>query len=63
MANSQDSTQDENDAARVQRLTQTPGLDPVLKQQLETTLHAGYEFNAKYAKYGVARTGRCTKTM
>ncbi|MEM9838020.1 MAG: hypothetical protein AAF830_02585 [Pseudomonadota bacterium] len=53
MSNSQDSTHLENDAARVERLTQAPCLDPVLKQQLETTLHASYEFNAKYAKYGV----------
>lgn len=28
----------------------TVGLDPVLKRQLETELHAGYAFNAKHAK-------------
>lgn len=27
--------------------------DPVLREQIETSLHAGYAWNAKYAKYGV----------
>lgn len=50
-------TEDEDtvqEGERVLRLAGSPGsLDPVLREQIETSLHAGYAWNAKYAKYGV----------
>ena len=42
------------EAERLQRLGASPdGFDPVLRDQIETSLHAGYAWNAKYAKYGI----------
>ncbi|MEL7042510.1 MAG: hypothetical protein AAGL90_13375 [Pseudomonadota bacterium] len=43
-------TYDKSAFAKRAAKTETVGLDPVLKQQLETELHAGYAFNAKHAK-------------
>lgn len=37
-------------SALAKQATETVGLDPVLKGQLETELHAGYAFNAQHAK-------------
>jgi hypothetical protein len=44
----------DDEAERLQRLSVSPdGFDPALRDQIETSLHAGYAWNAKYAKYGV----------
>lgn len=44
----------DEETERLQRLAVSPdGFDPVLRDQIETSLHAGYAWKAKYAKYGV----------
>lgn len=44
-------TNDKKTLAKLAANADTVGLDPVLKRQLETELHAGYAFNAKTAKW------------
>lgn len=44
---------DSKAAQKLEENADKTGLDPVVKRQLETSLHAGYEFNAKTAHYGV----------
>lgn len=51
MTEDEDTTQEGD---RLQRLAGSQGgFDPLLREQIETSLHAGYAWNAKYAKYGV----------
>ncbi len=45
-----------SDAELIRRLAEhaeDSGLDPVLRRQIETSLHGVYEFNAETAKYGI----------
>lgn len=44
-------TKDQKVIAKLATNAESVGLDPVLKRQLETELHAGYAFNAKTAKW------------
>ena len=44
-------TKDQKAIAKLAANADPVGLDPVLKRQLETELHAGYAFNAKTAKW------------
>lgn len=44
----------DEETERLLRLDASPdGFNPILRDQIETSLHAAYAWNAKYAKYGV----------